>query len=103
MLVLKNGKKGESYNISAANEIDNIEIAKKILKMLNKSDDNIQFVKGRPGEDTRYSLDSTKIRNELGWKSKITFEEGLEETIQWYHSNKEWWNQKPIISNPWEK
>ncbi len=105
MLVLENGKKGESYNISASNEIDNLTIVKKILKILDKSDDSIQFVEGRPGEDTRYSLDSTKIQTELGWKPKINFDEGLEKTIKWYLSNKEWWhmNHPDELSNtPWK-
>jgi dTDP-glucose 4,6-dehydratase len=105
MLVLEKGKGGESYNISSSNEVNNLTLVTKILEILNKSKENIQFVEDRPGEDTRYSLDSTKIRNELGWKPKIIFEEGLEETIQWYQSNQEWWNQnnQKLISNPWEK
>ena len=60
---------------------------------MNKSNENIQFVENRAGEDTRYSLDSTKIYEELGWKPKINFDEGLEKTIQWYISNKDWWTQ----------
>ena len=91
MLVLEKGKGGESYNISSSNEVDNLTLVTKILEILNKSKENIQFVKDRPGEDIRYSLDSTKIYEELGWKPKINFDEGLEKTIQWYVSNKDWW------------
>ena len=91
MLVLEKGKSGESYNISSSNEVDNLTLVTKILEILNKSKENIQFVEDRPGEDTRYSLDSTKIYEELGWKPKINFDEGLEKTIQWYVSNKDWW------------
>jgi len=105
-LVLENGEKGKSYNISASNELDNLTIVKKILKILNKSEENIQFVESRPGEDVRYSLDSTKISTELNWKPKITFEEGIQKTIQWYASNTEWWKTNSLeeISNtPWKK
>ena len=91
MLVLEKGKGGESYNISSSNEVDNLTLVTKILEILNKSKENIQFVKDRPGEDIRYSLDSTKIHEKLGWKPKINFDEGLEKTIQWYVSNKDWW------------
>ena len=91
MLVLEKGKGGESYNISSSNEVDNLTLVTKILEFLNKSKENIQFVKDRPGEDIRYSLDSTKIHEKLGWKPKINFDEGLEKTIQWYVSNKDWW------------
>jgi dTDP-glucose 4,6-dehydratase len=91
MLVLEKGITGESYNISSSNEVNNLALVKKILQFLNKSEKSIQFVEDRPGEDTRYSLDSTKIYQELGWKPKINFDEGLEKTIQWYISNKDWW------------
>ena len=91
MLVLEKGNTGESYNISSSNEVNNLTLVTKILEILNKSKENIQFVENRPGEDTRYSLDSTKIHEKLGWKPKINFDEGLEKTIQWYISNKDWW------------
>ena len=91
MLVLEKGKSGESYNISSSNEVNNLTLITKILEILNKSKENIHFVEDRPGEDTRYSLDSTKIHEKLGWKPKINFDVGLEKTIQWYISNKDWW------------
>ncbi len=93
MLVLEKGKSGESYNISSSNEVNNLTLVTKILEILNKSNENIQFVENRPGEDIRYSLDSSKIHRELGWKPKINFDVGLEKTIQWYISNKDWWTQ----------
>ena len=89
--VLKNGIKGSSYNISADNEIYNITIVKKILELLNKPEDMIEYLKDRPGHDFRYSMDSSKIKNELGWSPKIRFEQGLEDTINWYLQNEEWW------------
>jgi len=84
---LHHGKSGESYNISANNEIDNLAIVRKILEIMNKPETLIEFVEDRPGHDLRYSLDSTKISDQLGWKVKSSFEEGLEKTIQWYMDN----------------
>jgi dTDP-glucose 4,6-dehydratase len=103
--ILINGKSGESYNISASNEIDNITIVKKILSLMNKSEDLIEFVEDRPGHDFRYSMDSHKIKKELKWETKINFEEGIKKTVDWYLSNREWW--KNIVKNslnptPWK-
>ena len=81
--VLMNGKSGQSYNISANNEIDNISLVKKILEIMDKSDDLINFVEDRPGHDLRYSLDSTKIRNSLGWNNKTNFDDAIRKTIDW--------------------
>ena len=105
MDVLLNGKSGESYNISAGNEIDNITIIKKILKLMNKSLDLMEFVDERPGEDYRYSLDSLKIRTELQWNHKINFEEGIRKTIEWY-LNKNTWEKidsEGLKKLPWKK
>ena len=85
--VLHHGTSGGSYNISANNEIDNLTIVRKILEIMNKPENLIEFVEDRPGHDLRYSLDSTKISDQLGWKVKSSFEEGLEKTIQWYLDN----------------
>jgi len=103
--ILINGKSGESYNISASNEIDNITIVKKILSLMNKSEDLIEFVEDRPGHDFRYSMDSQKTRKELNWQTKVNFEEGIKKTVDWYISNREWW--KTIVKNslnqtPWK-
>ena len=107
MKVFLNGESGESYNIAGSNEITNIELIKKILKSLGKSEDLIYFVEDRPGHDLRYGVDSSKIRDNLGWKPSHSFEEGLKDTIDWYISNKEWW--EPITTEdmldptPWKK
>lgn len=85
--VLHHGKSGESYNISANNEIDNLTIVKKILEIMNKSENLIEFVEDRPGHDLRYSLDSTKIYDHLEWKVKSSFEKSLEKTVQWHLDN----------------
>ena len=102
---LNHGKSGESYNISANNEIDNITIVRKILEIMNKPDDLIEFVEDRPGHDLRYSLDSTKISDQLDWKVKSGFDEGLEETVQWYLDNPELLNNISstiLDSTPWK-
>ncbi len=90
--VLEKGKTGEIYNVSAGNEVTNITIAKKIISQLNKPESLITFVEDRPGHDTRYSLDSSKLRQELGWMPKHKFEESLESTINWYLNNEHWWS-----------
>ena len=102
---LFNGKSGESYNISSDNEIDNLTIVKKILKIMNKSDDLIEFVEDRPGHDYRYSMSSKKISHELDWNVKTNFDAGLEKTIQWYLNNPEILNdisQTVLDPTPWK-
>ena len=72
---------------------------------MGKSEDLIEFVEDRPGHDFRYSLDSSKIFRELGWKSKTTFEEGIEKTIQWYEKNQKWWegiSEVTLEKTPWK-
>ncbi len=104
--VLKNGKSGQSYNISSNNEIDNITIVKKILSIMEKSDELIEFVEDRPGHDFRYSMNSDKLRNELGWKPKTEFDIGLENTVDWYISNSHWWkylSENIFEHTPWKK
>ena len=103
--VLHHGTSGGSYNISANNEIDNLTIVRKILEVMNKPDDLIEFVEDRPGHDLRYSLDSTKISDQLEWKVKSSFEEGLEKTVQWYLDNPELLNNISsaiLDSTPWK-
>ena len=103
--ILTNGKLGESYNISASNEIDNITIVKKILSLMNKSEDLIEFVEDRPGHDFRYSMDSQKMKKELNWQTKVNFEEGIKKTVDWYLSNREWWEnivKNSLNQTPWK-
>lgn len=88
--VLHNGRVGEVYNIGGNNEKSNLEITKLILKALNKGEDSIQFVDDRPGHDRRYAMCCDKIQNELGWHPSVTFEEGLNNTIDWYLHNQDW-------------
>ncbi len=103
--VLNSGRRGEIYNISAGEERTNLFIAKFILEMLGKSEDQIEFVEDRPGHDARYSLDSSRIREELGWRPERSFEEGLQTTVEWYLQNPDWYgplvNDSVLSATPW--
>lgn len=90
--VLFYGKKGEVYNIGSGEEITNIEMARKILNILGKSDDAVEMINDRPGHDKRYALNSYKLRNNLSWGCKFRLEEGLRDTINWYKNHQNWWN-----------
>jgi dTDP-glucose 4,6-dehydratase len=89
--ILKNGKVGEIYNIGGCNEWRNIDVARLMLKKMGKSQKLIKFVKDRPGHDRRYAIDAGKLIKQLKWKPKFDFDSGLEETIDWYLTNKSWW------------
>ena len=91
--VLEKGRVGEIYNLGSGQERRNIDVAKKILSFLEKPANLIEFVKDRPGHDFRYSLNSDKIKNALGFKAETEFEIGLEKTIQWYVENEWWWRR----------
>ena len=107
MKVFEKGKTRESYNISDTNGISNILLVKKILKFMNKPEDLIYFVEDRPGHDLRYGLDSSKIRDELGWEPKRKLDEALECTIKWYQENRDWWESivtdEMLDPTPWKK
>ena len=101
LLSLLDGKAGQSYNISGDNEMDNITIVKRILDIMGKSEDLIEFVEDRPGHDYRYSMNSNKISKEMGWKSKTSFDEGIQKTIDWYLNHEEVWKDlTSSASNP---
>jgi len=91
--VLMQGRAGEIYNIGAENERTNLELVRAILSHLEKSEELIKFVPDRPGHDRRYAIDSSKIRNEIGWKPLHSLERGLSETIEWYRENALWWRE----------
>ena len=101
-LILQDGKIGETYNIGGNNEIRNIDIVKSICNILDSIKpassgksyhDLITYVTDRPGHDFRYAIDSTKIKKELNWIPKETFDTGLIKTIEWYLNNDTWWNK----------
>ena len=87
------GKNGEIYNIGTSDEKSNLEVTKLLLNKLGKDESYIEFVKDRPFNDKRYSIDTTKIKS-LGWKQQHSFEDALNKTIKWYKDNKEWWKNK---------
>ena len=90
-LIIHKGVPGEVYNIGGHNERTNLEVVRTILKALNKPESLIKFVTDRPGHDMRYAIDPTKMETQLGWKPKYNFDTGIQQTIQWYLDNKEWW------------
>jgi len=91
--VLRKGKAGEIYNISADEEKPNLEVIKTVLTLLGKPHSLITHVGDRPAHDRRYGLDATKISRELGWKPVYTFEQGIQATIDWYLRNETWWKK----------
>ncbi|MFA6408166.1 MAG: dTDP-glucose 4,6-dehydratase [Candidatus Paceibacterota bacterium] len=90
VLALLKGVPGEVYNIGADDEVDNLTLAKRMLKHFKKDASEIVFVKDRPGHDRRYAIDASKIKNELGWKPKHSFHTSFEPTIAWYVENVGW-------------
>jgi len=90
--VMIDGVDGEKYNISSGNELDVLSVVQRVLSNMGKSKDHYEYAENRPGHDDRYSLDSSKIRSNLGWEPTINFDTGLKETIDWYLKNKGWWN-----------
>ena len=101
-IVLKQGKIGETYCVGGMNnDISNLEIIKKILSLLGKDENLIEFVKDRPGHDRKYAVDWSKINRELGWKPQHELDYYLKETVEWYKNNTKWW--KDVKSGEYEK
>jgi dTDP-glucose 4,6-dehydratase len=93
-LVLHQGKPGETYCLGGLTEdISNLEVVKKILKIMGKGQDQIELVKDRPGHDRRYALNWSKAKNELGYQPLAGFDDYLEKTIKWYTDNQTWWQK----------
>ena len=88
--VFERGKPGEIYNISGDNGCENVEVVRRVLKLMGKDESLIEFVEDRPGHDVRYSLDSSKIGSELGWSPRHDFDEALKLTVEWYLKNERW-------------
>ena len=99
-LILHKGKVGEVYNVGGHNERTNLEVVKTILKALNKPESLITYVKDRPGHDLRYAIDPQKLETELGWKPTYNFDTRIQQTIEWYLNNKQWWEN--IISGEYQ-
>jgi dTDP-glucose 4,6-dehydratase len=105
LTILEKGRLGETYLIGADGEKNNKEVIELILKDMNKNPSDYEHVTDRPGHDMRYAIDSTKLRNELGWIPKFTdFEQGLKSTIDWYTNNEAWWKpQKEATEAKYQK
>lgn len=89
--IIHGGKIGETYCVGGNCEKTNMEITKKILELMGRGEEMIEYVKDRPGHDLRYAIDNSKIKRELNWEPKIKFEDGLKQTIDWYRENSNWW------------
>ena len=94
--VLRGGRAGEAYNAGGPDELENIEVVRRVLELTGRDGSLIEYVRDRPGHDRRYSLASDRIRSELGWEPRVGFEDGLARTVDWYRDNDWWW--KPIRS-----
>ena len=94
-LLISKGASGQVYNITAYEEISNKTIVEKILDILEKPHDMIEYVDDRPGHDKRYSIDCSKIENQIGWKPEFDFDNALKQTVHWYTQNNSWW--EPLI------
>jgi len=92
-LALTKGRAGEVYNIGGGTELTNVELTHKILKAMGVGEEFIQPVEDRKGHDLRYSVDISKINKDLGYSPQVNFEEGLEQTINWYKNNEAWWKK----------
>jgi len=103
--LITKGTPGQTYNITAWNEISNKTITGKILNLMGKSNDLIEYVDDRPGHDKRYSIDSSKIQNDIGWKPAYDFDNALKQTVDWYMENNDWWeplaDEKTLHPQPW--
>ena len=101
LAAFEKGRNGEVYNFGARNEWANIDLVKKILEIVERSEDLITYVTDRPGHDRRYAIDPVKAETELEWKPRYNFEDGLRSTVEWYQQNTEWW--MPLLSGDFKK
>jgi dTDP-glucose 4,6-dehydratase len=93
-LVLNKGSAGCVYNIGGGEELTNLDLAHRVIFQLEKEQSEIEYVPDRKGHDFRYSVDASKIRNELGFQPEISFNQGIAEVINWYKENPQWWLPK---------
>ncbi len=88
--MLERGRIGEVYNIGGLDVVENLTMARRLLRAIDKPESLLCHVADRPGHDRRYALDCEKIERELGWKPVISLDDGLRQTIEWYRSNSKW-------------
>jgi dTDP-glucose 4,6-dehydratase len=100
-MVLTKAKPGQTYNIGGCNEKRNMDVVELILDRLKKPKSLIRHVTDRPGHDRRYAIDASKIKNELGWRPMVSFEDGITKTIDWYLANQKW--LKNVVSGDYQK
>jgi len=98
LAVLERGRAGEIYNIGGGTELTNEELTTRLLDLCGYSDSMIEPTTDRLGHDRRYSVDWTKIKNELGYEPQMSFDEGLAQTVKWYHDNEAWWRPLKVRS-----
>jgi dTDP-glucose 4,6-dehydratase len=107
--VIHQGKPGETYNVGGNNEVKNIDLVKMLCQIMDElatdlpvqpCEKLITFVKDRAGHDRRYAIDATKIKTHLGWEPSVTVEEGLRQTVEWFLSNRNWW--EPLLSEEYQ-
>ena len=91
--IIQKGRIGETYCLGGGNELSNLELTKKILEIMEASEEMIEYVKDRPGHDFRYAMDCSKVKNELDWEPQVDFDKGLAKTVEWYKNNKDWWQR----------
>ncbi len=91
--IIQKGKVGETYCVGVNNDIPNISVIKRILKIMKLPETKIEYVRDRPGHDRRYAINAAKIKKELNWESNFSFDEALKLTISWYQNNKSWWKE----------
>lgn len=88
--VIKHGTPGESYCVGGGSTTENLDVVRRLVGLLGLDDSRIEFVEDRPGHDRRYAVDATKVQ-QLGWAPRVSFEEGLRDTVVWYGENRQWW------------
>jgi len=98
---LRKGEPGQVYNIGGPDEMPNIEVVRTILRLTDRDESLIEYVKDRPGHDLRYSLSSAKLAKSLGWEAEVGFEEGIRRTVDWYRDNEAWW--EPVRSGDYRE
>ena len=100
-LIMRKGRVGEVYNVGGSNELQNIDVVRRIVRAMGKNESRITFVTDRKGHDMRYAIDAGKLRTELGWRPETAFSDGIQKTIRWYLDHPQWWQS--VISGEYQR